>query len=228
VLREIWPVFERRLLENVADLLSSIPHEDLAISWDVVAEFMLLTAPESRDEYSLEELASAAARLIDAVPEDVETGLHFCYGRHNSKGEVEFASEEERQRLTPTLRNISDTELMARFFAAIRERAHRRIDWLHVPVPRSHDDEEFFAPLAKLGLGGETELYLGLLHLDDGLEGTKRKLAAAEHVGLEFGVAAPCGFRASTSALPVSIRGLPADRSVEMIDYHREVALLDS
>jgi len=26
----------------------------------------------------------------------------------------------------------------------------------------------------------------------------------------------------------VSIRGLPADRSVEMIDYHREVALLDS
>jgi hypothetical protein len=227
VARAIWPVYERRLLDNVGEMLDAIPHEDLAISWDVVAEFMLLTAPAARDRYTLDELAAPVARLIDAVPSGVETGLHFCYGRHNSRGEVEFASQEERERLAPTMRDISDTELMVAFFTAIHDHAHRPIEWLHLPVPRPHDDDEFYAPLAKLPLKGHTELYLGLLHLDDGVEGTRRKLDAAARTGVPFGVAAPCGFRASTQNMPESIRGLNADRSLATIDYHREIALLD-
>jgi hypothetical protein len=226
VVRAVWPVYERRLLDNVAEMTEAIPHGDLAISWDVVAEFMLLTAPTCRETYALDELAAGVARLVDAVPDEVETGLHFCYGRHNSRGEVEFASEEERELLAPTMRDISDTELMVAFFTAIHDAASRRIDWLHIPVPRKHDDDAFYAPLAKLPLAGVTELFLGLLHLDDGIEGTKRKLAAAERAGVSFGVAAPCGFRASTANLPDSIRGLTLDRSVAMLDYHREVAEL--
>jgi hypothetical protein len=226
VLRAIWPVYERRLLANVVEMLASIPHEDLAISWDVVAEFMLLTAPSSRDSYELDEMAAAIARLIDAIPEDVQTGLHFCYGRHNSRGEVEFASKEERDMLAPTLREVSDTELMVRFFNEIHRHAHRPINWVHIPVPRKHDDLEFYAPLGGLELDGITELYLGLLHLEDGVEGARRKLAAAETAGVPFGVAAPCGFRASTSNMPDSIRGLNHDRSVAIVEFHREVAEL--
>jgi hypothetical protein len=228
IVRAVWSVYEQRLLANVAEIAKAIPHDDLAISWDVVAEFMLFTAPAARDHYTLEELSGAVARLIDAIPLGVETGLHFCYGRHNSRGEVEFASQEERVLLAPTIRDISDTELMVAFFAAIRATANRPINWLHLPVPRQHDDDDFYAPLAKLPLGSDTELYLGLLHLDDGIEGTKRKLEAAERAGVTFGVAAPCGFRASTADLPASVRGLTLDRSIAMIDYHREVAELGS
>ena len=68
--------------------------------------------------------------------------------------------------LAPTMRDISDTELMVRFFNAIHDAAHRSIDWLHMPVPRKHDDDEFYAPLKEAKLDGVTELYLGLLHLD--------------------------------------------------------------
>jgi len=226
VVRDVWPVYERRLLANVAEMVEAIPPGELAISWDVVTEFMLLTAPSARDTYSLDELAGGVARLVDALPAEVETGLHFCYGRHNSRGEVEFASEEERRQLAPTIRDISDTQLMVDVFNAIRSVARRPIDWLHLPVPKRHDDDAFYAPLARLDLRGHTELYLGLLHLDDGLEGTKRKLAAAERAGIEFGVAAPCGFRASTPNLPASISGLGLDPSVAMIEYHRQVAEL--
>jgi hypothetical protein len=227
VVRDVWPVYERRLLENVGELLDSVPHDDLALSWDVVAEFMLLTAPSSRDAYTLEELAQGVSRLVDAVPAEVETGLHLCYGRHNSRGEVEFASQEERDLLAPTLRDISDTELMVEFFLAVRSDAHRPIHWVHIPVPRQHDDDAFYAPLGRLDLG-PTELYLGLLHLDDGIEGTKRKLAAAERAGVRFGVGAPCGFKASTADMPASIRGLTIERTVAMLDYHRQVAELGS
>jgi hypothetical protein len=226
VARGLWEVYERRLLENVGEMLDAIPHEDLAISWDVVAEFMLLTAPSARDTYTPDELATAAARLVNSVPADVETGFHFCYGRHNSRGEVEFASEDERRLLAPTMRDISDTELMVEFFTAIHRNVTRSIDWLHIPVPRAHDDDEFYAPLARLPLDGHTELYLGLLHLDDGIEGTTRKLEAAQRTGVPFGIAAPCGFRASTAQLPDSVRVLTLEATNAMIDYHRQVAEL--
>jgi hypothetical protein len=47
--------------------------------------------------------------------------------------------------------------------------------------------------LAKLRLHPETELYLGLVHLTDGLEGTRRRAGAARGVVPTFGLATECG-----------------------------------
>jgi hypothetical protein len=51
---------------------------------------------------------------------------------------------------------------MTRFFNMIRRVVRRRIDWLHIPVPRPHGDEPYFAPLqdldrANLELDGQPE-----------------------------------------------------------------------
>ena len=43
----------------------------------------------------------------------------------------------------------------------------------HLPVPRNRTDEVYFAPLRTLRLHPETELYLGLVHYTDGIEGTR-------------------------------------------------------
>jgi len=219
VVRGLWPVYERQLFENIAELYAAIPHDELAISWDVVAEFMLLTGPRPREQYTFEELVDGVARAIDAVPADVETGLHFCYGGHNSNGDIDTRSDVEKEWLTPALRDLRDTELMVEFFSAIDARAHRPIEWLHIPVPRQHDDDAYFAPLAGLDLG-QTELYLGLIHLTDGVEGTARKIAAAERHVRNFGVAAACG-------LGPIVSGLSPDQIPAMIDYHREIAMID-
>lgn len=66
--------------------------------------------------------------------------------------------------------------------------------WVHLPVPRDRWDEGYFAPLRGLRLPVETELYLGLLHATDGLEGARRRIAAARKAVAEFGVATECGF----------------------------------
>jgi hypothetical protein len=61
-------------------------------------------------------------------------------------------------------------------------------------VPRERVDEQYYRPLAQLSLERDTMLYLGLLHLSDGIDGAQRRIAAARrHVG-SFGVATECGF----------------------------------
>ena len=63
-----------------------------------------------------------------------------------------------------------------------------------MPVPRDRDDDPYFSPLRDLNLKSGTELYLGLIHLTDGIEGAKRRAAAAKRVIPDFGVATECGF----------------------------------
>src|SRR5215469_6471457 len=72
--------------------------------------------------------------------------------------------------------------------------AQRPIAWMHMPVPIARYDDAFFRPLRKLHLDAGTELYLGLLHAEDGLAGAQRRIAAArKFAGRSFGVASECG-----------------------------------
>ena len=64
-----------------------------------------------------------------------------------------------------------------------------------MPVPKNRDDDPYFAPLKDLRLRLETELYLGLVHLDGGIDGTMRRIAAAKKYVARFGVGWECGLR---------------------------------
>ena len=59
--------------------------------------------------------------------------------------------------------------------------------------------------LADLALHDETELYLGLVHLTDGVDGTARRIEVAGAVVPVFGVATECGMgrRPPDSVLPL-------------------------
>ena len=208
--RRVWPAYEAALLREVRKIVAAIPNDELAISWDVVEFGISLANPQPVDHYGFDELAAAIARAIDAVAPTVECGLHFCYGGHNSNG---------MPRDGLNRREINDTGLMTQFFNAVHAQASRRIDWLHIPVPRPHDRAEYFAPLRGLARGTDTELYLGLLYADDGIEVTRRKLQVARDCVGEFGIAAACG-------LSPFVSGMPVERLPEVIDYHRTIAQL--
>jgi hypothetical protein len=64
--------------------------------------------------------------------------------------------------------------------------------YIHMPVPIERSDDAFFAPLRELKLGPKTELILGLVH-NDGVDATKRRIAAAQKFMPTFGVATECG-----------------------------------
>jgi len=112
------------------------------------------------------------------VPEDVPMGYHLCY--------VDF----EHKHFTEP----KDTGLLVEIANALSERVKRPINWIHMPVPRGRTDAAYFEPLRNLKLRPETEFYLGLVHFTDGVEGTRKRVEAAQRVVPEFGIATECGF----------------------------------
>jgi hypothetical protein len=181
-------------------ILADVPHDDLAIQWNVVgeiAEIEGLRGPVTGDTSA--RVAQTLAELADLVPTAVEVGFHFCYG------------DIDRQHFVQP----RDTRVMVTLARRLAATAARRIDWLHLPVPADRDDPAYFAPLADLDVGDGTAVHLGVVH-DDGLAGASRRIAAAARVLPDFGVATECGFG----------RRDPATID-DLLDLHREVAALD-
>lgn len=176
--------YEARLREEISEIVRIIPPDELAIQWDVAVEIALLEGafgPQSPPE---EIIFDEIVRLGSLVPEDVEMGYHLCYGNAPTA-----PGEKGRHFVEP-----ADTALLTRVANVLCDRAVRNVNWIHMPVPITRDDDAYFEPLSGLTLRPETELYLGLLHRADGVEGANRRVAAAvRHVPGAFGVATECG-----------------------------------
>lgn len=179
------PAFEAALLAEVATIAAAIPHDQLAIQWDCAsAVFATLERGEpSRFGKTREEmygaLAERLARFGRAVPGDIDLLYHFCYGNSNGKHSVEPSS-------------TRDAVIMANRVASLLGPA-RPIQLIHMPVPIARDDDAYFAPLGELALGPEATIALGLIHLRDGIAGTRRRIAAARKHLPRFALGTECG-----------------------------------
>jgi hypothetical protein len=175
----IEPLYRAQLLDEVRAMAESIDPSDLAIQWDVSTEMAQIEGV--RHAYFEDVTNGVLERLAihcEAVPRGVELGIHLCYGDYGHRHWKEPAS----------------TANMVEVHNGLVAQLARPIDWLHIPVPRGRDDDDYFAPLAGLRLRPETKLYLGLIHLTDGVEGAHRRMAvAAKYIG-DFGIATECGF----------------------------------
>lgn len=193
-----WPLYESAMLAELAQIVAGIPHDDLAVQWDVAAEIcFVLEVPEVAAQLPMEVLVAAIARISAQVPSDVELGLHLCYGDPGHQHVVE----------------PRDTALMVEFGNELFAVIDRPIGWIHMPVPRDRDDAEYFEPLRGLRRPSGTELYLGLVHLTDGVDGARRRLRAARSVVEDFGIATECGFGRR-----------PPETVPTLLDLHGEVA----
>jgi hypothetical protein len=77
-IQQIWPVYEARLNEEVAEMAKAIPHRDLAIQWDIAAEIcFVLENPEMVKVIPMEPLVASIARVSEYVPAGAELGLHL-------------------------------------------------------------------------------------------------------------------------------------------------------
>jgi hypothetical protein len=76
-----WPLYESALLSELGRIADGIPHDDLAVQWDIAAEIcFVLEDPDMAAVLPMEVLAAAIARVSAVVPAEAELGLHLCYG----------------------------------------------------------------------------------------------------------------------------------------------------
>ncbi|PJJ65440.1 hypothetical protein [Compostimonas suwonensis] len=200
----VEPVYERALFRELGRILEAIPHDDLAIQWDTALEFGLLEGAVIREnrltawfDDVLGGVVERAVRQASAVPADVEVGYHLCYG-----------DVEEHHFTEPR-----DAGMLADVLSGVFAASTRPISWVHLPVPIDRDDDAFFAPLDAVEWPAATEIYLGLLHHEDGTEGAGRRIATARRHVPGFGVATECGFG----------RG-PRERTESLLDLHAAIA----
>jgi hypothetical protein len=201
-LPEICDLYETALVAEVDQILAAIPHADLSLQWDIAVEFHRVWEKPDSDlarQFPTPVLIDTIARLSDHIPAGVELGWHFCYGDAGHKHFVE----------------PRDTGLMVMIANKLTAATRREAQWLHLPVPRERSDQAYFSPLAALNLSPTTELYLGLIHLTDGVQGAQRRIAAADTVVSHYGVATECGFGRR-----------PPDTILSLLDLHRAVATL--
>jgi hypothetical protein len=201
-LAAVWRLYEDKLFGEIAEICAALPPTDLAIQWDIATEITAVLEnqkPELARRFPKDVHVAAIARAADRVPAAAELGLHFCYGDLHHKHLVE----------------PKDTAIMVDFCNRIVPAISRPVTWVHMPVPRSRDDDAYFSPLKALKLPPGTEFYLGLVHMTGGPDGIKRRITAAKRVVSDFGVATECGLgRRSADAMP------------ELMKLHREAAEL--
>lgn len=186
----VGQAYERRLLEELGEIMALVPAHELAVQWDVAVEFRIWesVSPEQAENVK-KGLIEGLVRLGDAIPAEVELGYHLCYGDSGHKHFMEPV----------------DTANMVEVANSLSAGVGRAINWIHMPVPHARTDDAYFAPLTGLKLSTETELYLGLVHFTDGVAGTQRRIEAAQRVVTTFGVATECGFGRRS---PETIAGL--------------------
>ncbi len=171
-------VYERALMQALQDIVAGIPANDLAIQWDVCQEVLIYEDYfDDRPADYQAQIAAELGRLGHAVPEPVAMGYHLCYG-----------SPADEHLVMP-----KDMATLVEIANGIGEAVTRRLDFLHMPVPKDRTDDAYFRPLAGLNLAAETALQLGLIHHDDGA-GDCARIEAARKVVPAFGVAAECGW----------------------------------
>ncbi|HTY55742.1 MAG TPA: class I SAM-dependent methyltransferase [Candidatus Binataceae bacterium] len=173
----VEPIYEARMLEEVALIVRAIPADQLAIQWDTNVEFAMLEgAMPAWFEDVRAGIIERLLRLSRHVPSAVELGYHLCYGDERYRQ----ASAKDARRLVEVANALATT-------------LDRPLNWLHMPVP-ALAEESYFSPMSRLILRDETQLFLGLIHLADGVEGAVRRAKTARAYVDGFGAATVCGW----------------------------------
>jgi hypothetical protein len=199
--------YESALFADLDRALATLPHDAIAVQWDIAVEFGLLEGafgPDSR--IPLEYVAPGVARCIDRVPADVPVGLHLCYGDY---GHEHFLEPES---LATQVQLIN----------AVTSAAARPLNFVAFTVPQGRSDEAYFAPLSQLQTGPDTELNFGIVPYhpaDQAAAATGQQiseidaaLAASPAGAREWGISTECG-----------MGRVNADDVPGLLDLHREI-----
>jgi hypothetical protein len=196
------PSYEQALFADLDRLLAAVPHDDIAVQWDVAVEFAILEGGfDATETQTFDGIVERLARCIERVPADAPAGLHLCYGDYQHQ---HFKQPES-------------LELQVRLSNAVSSQTARPVNWIAFTVPQNRSDESFFEPLSGLALSSDTEIYLALVpyhpaQQEPGTTDEQLRLVDMKLKGTEWGICTECGMaRAEREDIP------------DLLDLHREI-----
>lgn len=171
-------LFTDHLIGEIAKIARAVPHDRLAVQWDVCQEVLMWENYYGQQHAGWQgEIIDVQKRLGEAVPTGAHLGYHLCYG-----------SPADEHLLMP-----KDMGVIVEMANGIVEAVQRPVEFFHLPIPKDRSDDSFFAPLDGLCMDSYTELHLGLVHLGDEAGDAKRLAAARRHANVD-GIGTECGW----------------------------------
>ncbi|KAK4560724.1 hypothetical protein LTR86_005303 [Recurvomyces mirabilis] len=189
---KVEPLYQDALYRSMQKIQDAIPHDQLAIQLDLALDtafwegFAWLEPwfGDGNIDKVKDYIIDYVIRMIGQVHEDVELGLHNCYG-----------DMEHRHFFEP-----ESLEQLAERSLRIFDKTPHKINFFHAPVPLSALDklDSYLEPLKQLVpkfKEHNTDLYLGVVHFDNAAATEKMIAAATKVLGdYPFGVGTECGW----------------------------------
>ena len=192
----IAPSYEQALFADLDTALERLPHDRVAVQWDVAIEFGALEGAMG-PKMPIDQIAPGLVRCLERVPADVPVGMHLCYGDY---GHQHFKQPES-------------LKMQVDLVNAVSAGAGRPLNFVSFTVPQARNDSTYFEPLAGLRTGSDTELDFALVpyHPDDQAPGTTAE--QIEHIDAallnspggarHWGICTECGMgRVDTADVP--------------------------
>ena len=195
---EDWPAaqaaYHDAVHRDIELILEHVPAVDLQFQFDLAQEFVDMASgdakgiadwPDATLEQKIQRHATPLPELARGIPEEARLGFHWCYGTWGGW----------------PMKDMADLALCVRMTQEAVARVDRRVDYVHMPAVK-HPQPEFFAPLAELE-GEDPDVYLGIIHHTDGVEGFVERMEMARRYRRRFGIGSVCGYgRVDPSELP--------------------------
>src|SRR5215472_18238527 len=100
----VEPAYEKAMFAELDRITAAIPHNELAIQWDVAVEFGILEGMFGDSSQVNQEIIERLIRIGERVPADIELGYHLCYG---DAGHKHFKEPEDTSKLVEIANAIS-------------------------------------------------------------------------------------------------------------------------
>ncbi len=192
---EVALAYERALHASVEKLFSLIPATDLAVQWDLPTELATVEGWFPNPYAGHEAIFAATARLASWVPDGAELTFHLCYGDSKFGASPFMGDPPDAEAAARGGRHIlpRDASAIVTVANGLSRHVTRPIDAIHAATVADWKRRAHWQPLQSLAVEPSTEIFLGLLHAEDGAEGARERASIASVFLPNFGISTECG-----------------------------------
>ncbi len=204
-LPKVAPSYEQALFADLDTALERLPHDRIAIQWDVAIEFGALEGAMG-PKLPIEQITPGLVRCLEQVPLDVPVGMHLCYG--------DYGHQHFKQPVS--------LQMQVELVNAVASAAQRPLNFVSFTVPQGRNDSAYFEPLSSLRTGPETELYFALVpyHPDEQAPGTTAE--QIEHIDAALS-SSPAGAREWGVCTECGMGRVDPDDVPTLLDFHTQI-----
>lgn len=192
---EVAFAYEQALERSVAAIQDAVAPSDLAIQWDLPTELATIEGWFPNPYAGTEPIYAATARLAQWVHDDADLTFHLCYGDSKFGASPFMGDPPDAEAAARGGRHVlpRDASAIVALANGLSRHVSRRINAIQAATVAAWTKRAHWQPLAQLAVEPETEVYLGLLHAEDGAAGARTRSELAAAFLPEFGLSTECG-----------------------------------